>query len=209
MPPKKQHPTPRGRVGRWERRWEIWYIFREFCGKKQHFWYICQIHDFFVFFPIFFWWTLPLFFCLMRRFPAKSSGLPKVHTHTQSGPTLFLCLIGTKKKSLPSAKTRRAISIKNLMPHLATWPRLPGVYPLKAHLVMLGILSRRWYSEFPSSECQYHPNIWSYLSKFHSERGYVWWVPVLVVALCLYANLGPSTKIMHFSVSESMRSQNG
>ena len=62
----------------------------------------------------------------------------------------------------------------------ATWLRLPGVYPLKAHLVMLGILSWRWYSEFPSSECQYHPNIWCYVSKFHSERGYVWWVPVLV-----------------------------
>lgn len=205
MPPKKQHPTPRGRVGRWERRWEIWYIFREFCGKKQHFWYICQIHDFFVFFPIFFWWTLPLFFCLMRRFPSKSSGLPKVHTHTQSGPTLFLCLIGTKKKVFTFGKDSQGHL--NQEPHATSCNMTATTRCLP--LESTSCDARHTESKMIFGVSLFRVSVSPQYLILHSERGYVWWVPVLVVALCLYANLGPSTKIMHFSVSESMRSQNG
>ena len=180
----------------WERRRsEMLFLTENFVGKTAFLIYLSDSRIL-LSVPIFFWWTLPLFFWLTRRFPAKSSDLPKGPRTHKAVPHCFSAWLGPKKSLylrqrlagpsqsrtschiLRGAATARARLWRNQM-H-AIWLWLPGVYPLKAHLVMLGILSRRWYSEFPSSECQYHPNIWSYVSKFHSERGYVWWVPVLV-----------------------------
>ena len=93
------HIFVRSRLGKEEIRNAVFWQ-RIFVGKKQHFWYICQIHEFCCLYPSFFWWTLPLFFLVNAKiFLPNPLICPKgPRTHKAVPPLFSLPDWGPKKK---------------------------------------------------------------------------------------------------------------
>lgn len=108
----EKHQLETAGVGRWEGRWEIWQIVRSdwerrrsemlfltenFVGKNS----ISDISVRFTNFVVcthLFLVNIASFFLVNAKISCQILWFAQRSTHTQSGPPLFLCLIGTKKK---------------------------------------------------------------------------------------------------------------